>query len=118
LKGDVPVEASYRPRRTSPATIGAADLNGDDPVRATEVRADPVMVLSDRALTDLLRARRMLEETEGRLVEALGILRTLEEPSPIGAVDHASWAGRLDEAIRHLGHVRTILRALLSEERP
>ena len=89
-------------------------------MRATEVRADPVVVpvLFDRALTDLLRSRRLLEETEGRLTDALAILRTLEEPSPIRAVDHASWAGRLDDAIRHLGQVRTILRGLLSEERP
>lgn len=84
-----------------------------------QVRTDRVVVpvIFDRALTEVLRSRRMVEETEQRLADALVILRTLEERPPIGAVDHISWAERVDEAIHHLSVVRTILHALLSEER-
>jgi len=88
-------------------------------MRATEVRprASVVPVTFDRALTDVLRARRMVEETEHRLGEALSILRTLEERSTAAPVDHASWTVRVDEAIGHLALVRSTLHAVLSEDR-
>ena len=92
-------------------------------MRTSDVRSDAVVVplTFERALTDVLRSRRMVEETERRLTEALVILRTLEEgatPNSSGAVDHASWAGRVDDAIRHLAIAGSVLRSLLSEERP
>jgi hypothetical protein len=93
-------------------------------VRTSDVRSDAVVVpLSfDRALTNVLRSRRMVEETERRLTEALVILRTLEDGASVdsssGAVDHASWAGRVDDAIGHLTIAGSVLRSLLSEERP
>jgi hypothetical protein len=93
-------------------------------MRSSDVRPDAVVVplTFDRALTDVLRSRRMVEETERRLTEALVILRTLEDgtspDSSASAVDHASWAGRVDDAIRHLAIAGSVLRSLLSEDRP
>ena len=93
-------------------------------MRTSDVRSDAVVVplTFDRALTDVLRSRRMVEETERRLTEALVILRTLEDGTTAnihaGTVDHASWAGRVDDAIRHLAIAGSVLRSLLSEERP
>ena len=92
-------------------------------MRTSDVRSDAVVVplTFERALTDVLRSRRMVEETERRLTEALVILRTLEEGATANsseAVDHASWAGRVDDAIRHLAIAGSVLRSLLSEERP
>ena len=93
-------------------------------MRTSDVRSDDVVVplTFERALTDVLRSRRMVEETERRLTEALVILRTLEEGaaanSSVAGVDHASWAGRVDDAIRHLTIAGSVLRSLLSEERP
>ncbi len=92
-------------------------------MRTSHVRSDAVVVplTFERALTDVLRSRRMVEETERRLTEALVILRTLEEgamANSSGAVDHASWAGRVDDAIRHLTIAGTVLRSLVSEDRP
>ena len=68
-------------------------------------------------LEEQVAARRMVEETEHRLGEALSILRTLEERSTAEPVDHASWTARVDEAIGHLALVRSILHAVLSEDR-
>jgi hypothetical protein len=71
----------------------------------------------DRALTDVLRARRMVGETDRRLTEALEILLTLEEWSSTEPIDRASWARGLDDAIRNLTSIRTMLDSLLGEER-
>ena len=97
-------------------------------MRTNDVRSDAVVVplTFDRALTDVLRSRRMVEETERQLTEALVILRTLEEGTladssatyPEGPVDHASWAGRVDDALQHLAIAGSVLRSLLVEERP
>jgi hypothetical protein len=71
----------------------------------------------DRALTDVLRARRMVGETDRRLTEALEILLTLEEWTSTESIDRASWARGLDDAIRKLTSIRTLLDPLLAEER-
>lgn len=85
----------------------------------TDVRSDPGLVprTFDRALTDVLRSRRMVAETERRLTEALEILLTLEEGQSTGSIEHGSWARGLDEAIRQLTSIRTLLDSLLGEER-
>ncbi len=89
-------------------------------MRTSDVRADPVVVplTFDRALTEVLRSRRLIEETERRLSEALAILRTLEAAPSEGPLDHPSWAGRVDDAIHHLAVVGSVLRSLLDDERP
>ena len=115
--------AERHPARVRPSSRGEMIE-----MRTSDVRSDAVVVplTFDRALTDVLRSRRMVEETELRLTEALVILRTLEEGAlanssatyPQGPADHASWAGRVDDAIRHLAIAGTVLRSLLREERP
>ena len=71
----------------------------------------------DRALTDVLRARRLVGETDRRLTEALEILLTLEEWSSTESIDRTSWARGLDDAIRTLTSIRALLDPLLTEER-
>jgi hypothetical protein len=73
--------------------------------------APPVPILFDRALTDVIRSRRMVEETERRLAEAMSILEALER-SP-GSTARGSWVLGLDEAVRGLTSVRETLQSLL-----
>ena len=88
-------------------------------MRTTGVRSDSGVVPPsyDRALTDVLRARRMVGETDRRLTEALEILLKLEEWSSTESIDRTSWARGLDDAIRKLTSIRTLLDPLLGEER-
>jgi len=88
-------------------------------MQAIDVRSDSGVVprTYDRALTDVLRARRMVGETDRRLTEALEILLTLEEWSSTESIDRTSWARGLDDAIRKLTSIRTLLDSLLDEER-
>ena len=59
----------------------------------------------------------MVGETDRRLTEALEILLTLEEWSSTESIDRTSWARGLDDAIRTLTSIRTLLDPLLAEER-
>jgi hypothetical protein len=88
-------------------------------MQTTDVRSDPEVVppTYDPALTDVLRARRMVRETDRRLTEALEILLTLEEWSSTESIDRTSWARGLDDAIRKLTSIRTLLDPPLGEER-
>jgi hypothetical protein len=88
-------------------------------MQTTDVRPDSrgVPRSHDRALTDVLGARRMVGETDRRLTEALEILLTLEEWTSTESIDRASWARGLDDAIRKLTSIRTLLAPLLAEER-
>jgi len=88
-------------------------------MQTADVRPDSrgVPRTHDRALTDVLRARRMVGETDRRLTEALEILLTLEEWTSTESIDRASWARGLDDAIRKLTSIRTLLDPLLVEER-
>ena len=74
--------------------------------------APSVPILFDRALTDVIRARRMVEETERRLAEAMSILEALE-PQPGPSTDHGSWVLGLEDAITCLTSVRETLQSLL-----
>jgi hypothetical protein len=73
-----------------------------------------VPILFDRARTDVLGSRRMVEETRRRLSEARSIIDALG-PTPTSP-DLAPWAARLDEAMRHLTVVEESLRRLLDRE--
>jgi hypothetical protein len=88
-------------------------------MQTTDVRSDPRVMprTYDRALTDMLRARGVVGETDRRLTEALEILLTLEEWSSTESIDRAAWARGLDDAIRNLTSIRTLLASLLGEER-
>jgi hypothetical protein len=88
-------------------------------MQTTDVRPNPGVEprSDDRALTDVLRARRMVRETDRRLTEALEILLTLEEWTSTESIDRTSWARGLDDAIRKLTSIRTLLDPLLGEER-
>ena len=88
-------------------------------MQTTDVRSNPGVMprTYERALTDVLRARRMVGETDRRLTEALEILLTLEEWSSTESIDRMSWAQGLDDAIRKLTSIRTLLDSLLGEER-
>ena len=88
-------------------------------MQRTDVRSGHGVVprTNDRALPDVLRARRMVEETDRRLTEALEILLTLEEWSSTESIDRTSWARGLDDAIRTLTSIRALLAPLLGEER-
>jgi hypothetical protein len=88
-------------------------------MKTADVRSHPDVVprTHDRALTDVLRARRMVGETDRRLTEALEILLKLEEWTSTESIDRASWARGLDDAIRKLTSIRTLLAPLLAEER-
>jgi len=88
-------------------------------MKTADVRSHPDVVprTYDRALTDVLRARRMVGETDRRLTEALEILLTLEEWSSTESIDRTSWARGLDDAIRTLTSIRALLAPLLGEER-
>jgi hypothetical protein len=77
-------------------------------------------MIFDRALTDVIRSRRLVEETEQVLSEALTILRTLDGPSstwPVTATERLAWTRTLDESIRQLMDVRSTLHALLDRSR-
>jgi hypothetical protein len=81
---------------------------------ATVPPAPSVPILFDRALTDVIRSRRMVEEIERRLAEAMSILETLDR-SP-GSTDRGeSWVEGLDEAVRCLAAVRETLQSLLDD---
>jgi hypothetical protein len=87
--------------------------------RAHEVPAVPIVF--DRALTDVIRSRRLVEETERQLSEALLILRSLDGASSrwSAAIDERfAWTRGLDESIGHLADVRLQLGSLLDEPSP
>jgi len=88
-------------------------------MQTADVRPDSRVIprTYDRALTDVLRARRMVGETDRRLTEALEILLTLEEWSSTESIDRTSWARGLDDAIRKLTSIRALLDSLLAGER-
>ena len=72
-----------------------------------------VPILFDRALTDVIRSRRTVDETRRRLAEARSIIETLEHPP---GADSLTWIVRLDDAIRHLSVVEDTLQGLLDRE--
>jgi hypothetical protein len=74
----------------------------------------------DRALTNLIRSRRLVEETEAVLAEALDILRTLDGPAsawPVSVAERVAWTQTLDGSIDKLTNVRDSLHSLLSRSR-
>ena len=73
-----------------------------------------VPIVFDRALTDVLRSRRTVEETKRRLAEARSIIEALEQST---GTDPASWVIRLDEAIGHLALVEEKLLTLVDRTR-
>jgi hypothetical protein len=72
-----------------------------------------VPIVFDRALTDVLRSRRTVEETKRRLAEARAIIEALERST---GRDPASWVTQLDEAIGHLALVEETLVAILDRQ--
>jgi hypothetical protein len=84
-------------------------------MRVDELRASSVPIVYDRALTHVIRSRRLLEETERRLVEALMIVRTLSGPD---AGEDAAWDRPLEGAVRALADVRTSLVSLIDRPEP
>jgi hypothetical protein len=86
-----------------------------------EARADEVPSISmvfDRALTDMIRSRRLVEETERQLSEALQILRSFDGTSSSWSAsvdERLGWTRGLDESIGHLADVRLQLCSLLDE---
>jgi len=90
-------------------------------VRAQELGSPgPVPTIFDRAPNDAMRSRRLVEETEQVLSEALAILRALDGPAstwPASADQRLAWTRTLDESIRQLTDVRNTLHALLSAKR-
>lgn len=80
-----------------------------------------VPMVFDRALTDVIQSRRLVEETEAVLSEALEILRTLDGPAsvwPASVAERIAWTRALDRSIRQLTDVRSSLHSLLGRSRP
>jgi hypothetical protein len=80
-----------------------------------------VPMVLNRARTGLIRSRRLVEETEVVLSEALEILRTLDGPAstwPISGAERVAWTRTLDGSIQTLSDVRNTLHSLLSGDRP
>jgi hypothetical protein len=85
-------------------------------VRTNELGTFRTPVAFERALTDVIRSRRLVAETERQLSEALVILRMLDGPSSswrASEAERATWTQDLDESIRQLADVRGTLHSLL-----
>ena len=75
----------------------------------------------DRALTNVIRSRRLVQETEAVLSKALEILWSLDGPASTWratADERVAWTRVLDGSIRQLTDVRNTLHSLLSRSRP
>lgn len=95
---------------------------GGNVMKANGLGSAPSMPkVFDRALTNLIRSRRLVEETEAVLAEALEVLRTLDGPAsawPASVAERVAWTQTLDGSIDKLTDVRDTLRSLLSRSRP
>jgi hypothetical protein len=75
---------------------------------------------SSPAAPKVIRSRRLVEETEAVLAEALEILRTLDGPAstwPVSAAERVAWTDTLDGSIDELTDVRNALHSLLIRSR-
>jgi hypothetical protein len=73
------------------------------------------------AAPKVIRSRRLVEETEAVLAEALEILRTLDGPAstwPVSAAERVAWTHTLDGSIHELTDMRNALHSLLIRSRP
>ena len=105
---------AQRGETARPPGGNVVDANGHGP-------APTVPKVFNRALTNMIRSRRLVEETEGVLAEALDILRTLDGPAstwPVSAAERVAWTQTLDGSIHKLTDVRDTLHSLLSRSRP
>jgi hypothetical protein len=90
-------------------------------MRAQELgTAAAVPMIFDRARTDVIQSRRLVQETEAVLSEALEILRSLDGPASTWratADERDAWTRMLDGSIRQLSDVRNTLHSLLDGSR-
>ena len=75
-----------------------------------------VPMIFDRARTNVIRSRRLVQETEAVLSEALEILRNLDGPASTWRAspeERVAWNQMLDASIGQLTEVRNTLHSLL-----
>lgn len=86
-------------------------------MRAQELETTAaVPMIFDRARTNMIQSRRLVQETEAVLSEALEILRNLDGPASswrASPEERVAWTQMLDGSIRQLTDVRNTLHSLL-----
>ena len=76
-----------------------------------------VPMIFDRARTNVIQSRRLVQETEAVLSEALEILRNLDGPASTWRAspeERVAWTKMLDGSIGQLTEVRNTLHSLLA----